>query len=423
MGTLTLRGRGFLAGGITAVLCGIVLGERDLVRLGFVIALVPLLTVWLLRRTSGELTLVRTLEARQLTAGETVRVSLDVHNAGRRTDLLMLRDALPTSLGEQPRFLLEPLDPDHSRRLHYDLTAVRRGRYQLGPAQVRVAEPFGMLERRRQFVGTDTLLVTPRTVPLPATALAGTWTGSGDHHLQALVGGGTPDVTIRDYRRGDDQRLIHWRSTARTGELMVRREEQPRQSRCTLLLDNRQVAHRGSGADSSFEAAVVAAASAVVHLTQQGYQVRLLTAAGEQRAMRWRDGSTAVDVRAHLEQLAVLPLNTADRLAADWGEEGLQGGLVLAVLGHLLPPDRDLFVRLGASPAACRALVVDAALWSSDPAEAPELNPMGWLRGHGWRAAVVGQPPSPAADPATMLSAQQPWLDRALPLAWRELGR
>ncbi len=52
---------------------------------------------------------------------------------------------------------------------------------------------------------------------------------------------------MREYRLGDDLRRVHWASTARTGDLMVRREEQPWQSRATVLLDTRRMAHAGIG--------------------------------------------------------------------------------------------------------------------------------------------------------------------------------
>ena len=123
-------------------------------------------------------------------------------------------------------------------------------------------------------------MVTPRVVPLPPVPLSGVWTGSGDNRPRAFASGSAEDVTVREYRRGDDLRRVHWRSSAHAGELMVRREEQPWQSRATLFVDNRKIAHRGTGAASSLEHAVSIAASVAVHLVQRGFSVRLVTAAG-----------------------------------------------------------------------------------------------------------------------------------------------
>ncbi len=95
----------------------------------------------------------------------------------------------------------------------------------------------------------------------------GTWGGAGDSLARAAAVSGEDDIATREYRDGDDLRRVHWRSTAKRGELMVRREEQPRQMRATVLLDARARGHRGDGPASSFEWAVSAAASVAVHFT------------------------------------------------------------------------------------------------------------------------------------------------------------
>ena len=130
--------------------------------------------------------------------------------------------------------------------------------------KVRVSDPFGLVELGRAFHTTVPLTVTPRTVPLTQIPLGGAWTGSGDNRPRAFATGSAEDVTVREYRRGDELRRVHWRSSAKIGELMVRREEQPWQSRATLFFDNRLRAHRGQGIASSLEAAVSAAASIAV---------------------------------------------------------------------------------------------------------------------------------------------------------------
>ncbi len=118
--------------------------------------------------------------------------------------------------------------------------------------------------------------------------------------------GSAEDVTVREYRRGDDLRRVHWRSSARVGELMVRREEQPWQSRATVFLDNRARSHRGQGLSSSLESAVTAAASVALHLSQRGFMVRLTTATGEHEATSWHMREATSNARPLLESLAVL---------------------------------------------------------------------------------------------------------------------
>ena len=114
-------------------------------------------------------------------------------------------------------------------------------------------------------------MVTPHVMPLPSVRLGGEWAGSGESTARSVATSGEDDAATRDYRRGDDLRRIHWRSTARRGELMVRREEQPWQSRAVLLLDTRAGIHHGDGPTASLEWAISAAASIGVHLSRSGF--------------------------------------------------------------------------------------------------------------------------------------------------------
>jgi uncharacterized protein (DUF58 family) len=67
-----------------------------------------------------------------------------------------------------------------------------------------------MVDLDQALPSTATILVTPRTEPLPAHRADGRWAGAGDNRTRDLLGGGSPDVTIREYRLGDDLRRIHW---------------------------------------------------------------------------------------------------------------------------------------------------------------------------------------------------------------------
>ena len=86
--------------------------------------------------------------------------------------------------------------------------------------------------RRAAIQPADTLTVVPRIDPLPPVQLAGEASGHGESRTRALALAGEDDVIPRGYRHGDDLRRVHWRSTARYGELIVRREEQLHRARC-----------------------------------------------------------------------------------------------------------------------------------------------------------------------------------------------
>ena len=92
----------------------------------------------------------------------------------------------------------------------------------------------------------------------PRSRWAATGRGSARRARARWPPRGEDDVIPREYRTGDELRRVHWKSTARSGELMVRREEHPWRTRATVFLDTRAVAHRGQGPASSFEWAVSA---------------------------------------------------------------------------------------------------------------------------------------------------------------------
>ena len=403
MRELTIRGRCFLAAGVAAVICGIQVGEHDFVRIGLLAAAVPLLAWALIRRTQREVWVRRTLSTTQVEAGEPAEVHLDVGSVGeRRTGLLLLEEELPPELGEPQRFALEPMASGQQQSVRYLIRTPHRGRYPVGPVQVRVAEPTGMVDLRQTISSTGSLLVTPRTEPLPRINLTGRLAGAGDDRTRDLVGNGSPDVTIREYRLGDDLRRIHWPSSARTDELMVRREEQQWQTRCTLLVDNRRVAHRGYGTASSMERAVSVAASISRALVDLDFEVRLVTAA--ETAESWHEGARGgTHMGEQLERLALLGMTRHEQLSTSWADESQQGSMIMAVLGHLQTGDAER-ARWPGGRGCCgvRRRAGRVHVGARGSARSPPATAQ--LRAYGWKATTLVR-------------------DGSLPAAWQELSR
>jgi uncharacterized protein (DUF58 family) len=392
--SFTGRGRSFIAAGLTAMVCGVVLGERDLVRIGALAVLLPLVAAFWIARSGNRLGLARTLAATQVEVGQRAVVHLELTNVGPTTGVLLIEEQIPWVLGARPRFVIDTMRPGWRRQIEYAVQADLRGKYDIGPLRVRVGDPFGLLELHRTFTKTATLVVIPPTEPLPRIGLRGARTGSGDNRPRPFASGSAADVTVREYRLGDDLRRVHWRSTARVGSLMVRREEQPWQSRCTLLVDNRAHVHRGQGAHSSVERAVTAAASIAVHLTTQGFQVRLVSALGEEIEHGWRDGDVRASSRPLLERLAVLPTVKANRLYTGWVDESVTSGMCIAVLGELDDHDREFLSGLHHRDGASYAIVLDVDTWAGRAAQPDARRPdrvatAAWLQQHGWKAAEL----------------------------------
>ena len=398
LSAMTTRGRAFLAAGITTTVCAVVLGQGDLLRVGALLASLPLVTSFFVGQSRYRLGLVRSISPVQVTAGKEARVKLELTNDGRvPTGLLLLEDQLPYALGTRPRFVVDRLGTRRKRSVVYTVRSDVRGKFTIGPLAVRVSDPFGLVELNRSFSSTSALVVTPRVVPLPPIPLAGAWTGSGDNRPRAFASGSAEDVTVREYRRGDDLRRVHWRSSARVGELMVRREEQPWQSRATLFLDNRQLAHRGRGANSSLEQAVSIAASVATHLVQRGFVVRLVTATGDEEGGSWHDrGGRAGETAPLLETLAVVAPVTRPDLDTRWLQDPGHSGLLVAVVGAIADHDKAAFARMRHTAATAMAVALDlGSRATGDPAPASppdrrrESETATFLRAQGWQSGTA----------------------------------
>jgi uncharacterized protein (DUF58 family) len=392
-GALTTRGRAFVSSGLTAVLCAIVLGLDDLIRVGVLLVTLPLISGALVVHGRQQLGLSRTVTPTRITAGGTAEVELALSNEGRSpTGLLLLEEEVPPALGSRPRFVVDRMGTRWRRTVAYGVSSELRGRYQLGPMRVRVDDPLGLVELDRTFHSTTDLVVTPRVVPLPAVPLGGAWTGSGDNRPKDFLGGSPEDVTVREYRRGDDLRRVHWRSSAHAGDLMVRREEQPWQSRATLFVDNRAPAHRGAGLQASLEYAVSAAASIAVHLSGRGYRVRLVTAGEGDGDHAWHDvGTVRTEAGTLLESLAVLRTAPRVDIDASWLGDAHQGGLLVAVLGDTFPADHAVLRRMQHGAGTAMAMALDVRRWAGRPADpARPLPSVALLTSLGWRAVAAG---------------------------------
>ncbi|WP_327269802.1 DUF58 domain-containing protein [Streptomyces sp. NBC_01218] len=404
-GGLTTRGRSFLAAGVAATGCAYVLGQADLLLVGLLLAVLPLVCVGALHRTRYRVAGTRRLSPSRVPAGSEARVHLRVDNTSRLpSGLLMLQDRVPYVLGPRPRFVLDRMEPGGRREVSYRVRSDLRGRYPLGPLQLRLADPFGMCELTRSFSAHDTLVVVPRTQALPPLRLTGAASGYGDGRQRSLAQAGEDDVLPRGYRHGDDLRRVHWRSTARYGELMVRREEQPQRARASVLLDTRRSAFRGAGPDAAFEWAVAAAASALAHLVERGFAVRLLTDEGGAAPGDGGDGFTgsahgsAEAAGPMLDALAVVEHSDASGLSG--AHDVLRGGhegLLLAFFGDLDEEQVATAAAMRRRSGAAVAFVLDGEAWAPGAGSTPSV-PFGerlrLLREEGWTAVPV----PPGAD-------------------------
>ena len=361
---LTTRGRCLLAAGGALAVCSVALGQRDLLRASVFLLALPLASILIVSRTRYRLACSRVLEPPRVEAGRPATVRLHLENVSRLpSGVLLMEDNLPYVLGPRPRFVLDRVAPQAVREISYPVRAEARGRYRIGPLAVRLTDPFGLSELTRSFAAVDHLVVTPAVTRLPRILLGGDWVGGGDATSRSLAVSGNDDATTREYRHGDDLRKIHWRSTARVGELMVRREENPYQGRATLLLDGRAAAHRGDGPGSSFEWSVSATASIAVALARAGYGLRLLNETGLDlvpSGVQVTEGAL-LDILAGVATTRTEGVNLATEQLRRTGVDGV----LVAVLGQLSADDADRMSRLRQGASRCVAVLVETSAWAA----------------------------------------------------------
>jgi uncharacterized protein (DUF58 family) len=397
---LTTRGRSFISAGVAAALCAVLLGQQDLLRVAVLLTAVPLGCALMLTRAHYRVALERSLAPHRVPAGSTVRVRLELENLARAgTRVLLAEDQVPYPLGAAPRFVVDRLPGGRRAAVTYSLRPEIRGHYAVGPLHLRVGDPFGMCELDRSFTGADPVTVVPRVWPLGQQSSGGTWGGAGESLARAAAVSGEDDIAIREYREGDDLRRVHWRSTARRGQLMVRREERPRQYRATVLLDTRRHGHEGEGLASSFEWAVSAAASAAVHFTDRGHGVRLLL---DGRPTGWTGPHTSDPGGELLDRLAVARFGPDDALhgALRTLRRGQAESGVIAVLGDITPEQAAELAALPITRSGRLAFLLrtedwDGAAGGREISDGRRERVLRILRDARWQVAEVGPQDTP----------------------------
>lgn len=325
---LTARGVCMLTFGLLALVGGLAVGQREAVGVGVLLVVVPPLSALTLLGSASRIVHSRTLSPTRVPTGYNAQVGVRVGNSSRVWPVasVAMEDTLPGSLGGGPRYTVGYLGPRAVRDISYLVRPAVRGNYPVGPLRVSVTDPLGCVRVGLAPEAPSRLLVTPATVPLTALGASGGTQGE-DSPRRSVSGAGEQDPVPREYQYGDDLRRVHWRSTAKHGELMVRRDEQHRRENSVVLLDTRSGAHGPPGPTGSLETAVSVAASVAVHLVGSGHELRLHTERGR---MRTPSTASVLDGLALVEPSDAVGLpGGIDALAQARGA----ASLVVAVLG------------------------------------------------------------------------------------------
>jgi uncharacterized protein (DUF58 family) len=311
----------------------------------------------------------RELHPPRVHAGGDSRIDLLVTNRGtRRSPLLTLRDRVSGTRGAL--LVVNPLAPGASARAAYRFPTERRGVVSIGPLEVEVADPLGLARLVMPASGVSELIVYPllETVP-PVPLTSGNDPMAGAEHPNALGRSGEDFYALRAYVIGDDLRRVHWPSTARNDDLMVRQDELPWQGRATVVLDVRASRHD----DVTLERAVSAAASLVTAGARRQDLVRFVASDGGDSGF----GAGHAHTEAILEHLACIATTddhtfrrTIDALAA-----GSTGGALVVVGGMFSDTDLERIGRLGRRYGTCTVVGFDARRIPGDLTTAPSVPP------------------------------------------------
>ncbi|ANC31246.1 DUF58 domain-containing protein [Isoptericola dokdonensis] len=231
--------------------------------------------VFVLGRLRYEVTL--DVASRRVVVGDRAVGRLLVRNGSPR---VMLPAVMELQVGQgMASFPVPRLRPDAEHEEIFAVPTHQRAVIPLGPVRSVRADPLGLLRRELQWTEPEELFVHPRTMPL---------SGSSTGLLHDLEGRVTPDISdsdvsfhaLRDYVPGDDRRHIHWKSTARTGQLMVRQFEETRRSRLAVILSTRSDDY---GDPEEFELAVSVCGSLGLQAIREDGGLAVMVQAGRVR--------------------------------------------------------------------------------------------------------------------------------------------
>jgi uncharacterized protein (DUF58 family) len=205
-----------------------------------------------------------------------IEVTLQFQHTGLRPALLIngLEQCPFAPAAEQVQpFFIPALFGGQASNLTYQTSCDRRGVYTFAPIRLRSRGPFGLFQTRRTLTVPGQILIYPAYYPLKRLRVFEKREFAEQSALR--LGRGSQVIGTREYRPGDSLRQIHWRSTARTGQLVVKEFSDDEQQAFTVVLDLQVGVTPDQGKFSPFETAIRLAASLGYYATRKNIPFRL----------------------------------------------------------------------------------------------------------------------------------------------------
>ncbi len=329
----TTRGWAALGIGLALPILWFAFGEAVMLAVGTFLVFAVLIGIALVRAATPSISISRTIAPLQVHDGDRAVVRIGLV-ASRTIHAATVTDEVH-GLGTA-RFTANRIEADTPIEARYEVLCRPRGVYRIGPATVVIEDPLGVAESIGLAHNIDRLVVFPAVEDLTGLPAGRGLDPSADATRASFSQvGGEDFFTLREYQVGDDLRRVHWPTSAKRDELMIRQLEAHWQSKALLILDPRAISYAD---DASFEHAVSGIASVLRHFYRSGYRPTL-----------WAGGSSFVlvdsaDTYARaMEELAMVrvtePIDLTRALASQRGRQGT-GGVLLMMTG--VPDDPAL---------------------------------------------------------------------------------
>lgn len=288
---------------LLALVIGLPFGWIEFLAPGLLsIVLVFLALLFLIGKKNLHVDLV--IETDRVVVGKEVDADLTMTNTGRGSRMPTQIDVpVGAELVEVPVPFLGPGSEVEQR---IAIPTSKRGLIPVGPASLTKSSPIGIVSSEMTWGKAHRVYVYPRTITLPSTQV-GLMRDLEGISSRRIVTDDLSFHAIRDYVPGDSRRHIHWKSTAKTGALMVRQYDQTVRSELMVVLDNNMESYLD---DEEFELAVSAASSFALQGLTEGRDLSVISGPRNERALALTDGKpfsmSTVSRRALLDDMTRL---------------------------------------------------------------------------------------------------------------------
>ena len=382
----TIRGWAALGASLALVLLWIGFGEQLLLGVSAFLFLAVGFGALYVRRGVPRVTARRSITPLQLYDGDRAVVELEI-STSRRVHQVEIEDTVH-GLGSA-RFVADRVDSNDPLVARYEVLSRPRGIYRVGPVALVVRDPLAMAEAGGTPGRVERLVVYPAVEDLHGLPVVRGYDPTVNTARSSISPTGGDDFfTLREYQHGDDLRRVHWPSSAKRDNLMIRQLEMPWQSRALVVLNPRASSYPST---ESFEHAVRGAASAMRHLYAGSYSPTVWLGGKRATTVTSPDSYTAV-----MEALAVVKTREKINFPALMGRllrGGLAGGALVLVTGTA--DEEDLAVYRNLSRDYLKTVVMavaeketEAILQLRRVGAIPVLAGPGAAWGPAWREAM-----------------------------------